>query len=124
MAALVACLALSQVREQPKSFDSKAKLYRLSAEANSAAATFPEPPGFDHREMWQTAEGPVLEAYQTDKNKERTSITEEELAHVRQQVDAYLMRRQPAKLNQEGRRTSSCSRFHWPLARTARRSWR
>ena len=96
-------LALGQVVEQPLSFDSKGALYRLSAEVNAAAAVFPELSGFDHLELWQTGEGPMLEVYHTDKSKERTSITQEKLAHVRQQVDSYIIRQQAVKLNQEGR---------------------
>jgi hypothetical protein len=105
MAVLGICLALApgQTVEQPISFDSGGKVYRLTAEANAGAATFPELSGFDHLELWQTNGGPVLEIYHMDKGKERSSITEEKLARVRQQVDAYLARPQPVKLNQEGR---------------------
>jgi hypothetical protein len=95
-------LALGQVVEQPMSFDSRGEVYRLSAEANAGAAAFPELSGFDHLELWQTTAGPMLEIYHVDRNKERRSITEEQLARVRQQVDAYLARPQ-SRLNQEGR---------------------
>lgn len=104
-AGLAICLALAfgQVVEQPISFDSRGEVYRLTAEANAGAAAFPELSGFDHLEMWRTPEGPVLEVYRTDKNRERVSITDEKLAHVRQQVDVYVARPRPVKLDQEGR---------------------
>jgi hypothetical protein len=105
LAGLSLCLGLvlGQVVEQRTSFDSRGELYRLSAEANAGAAVFPELSGFDHLEIWQTPEGPVLEVYRRDKTRERTSITEDELVHVRQQVDAYMTRPEPVKLDQEGR---------------------
>ena len=105
LAGLSLCLGLvlGQVVEKPMGFDSKGELYRLSAEANAAAVVFPELSGFDHLELWQTPDGPVLEVYRPDKSRERMSISEDKLAHVRQQVDAYMTRRQPVKLNQEGR---------------------
>ena len=105
LATLAACLALTpgQVGELPMSFDSKGELYRLSPEANASAAAFPELSAFDHLEIWQTTGGPVLEIHRVDKSKERRSITEEQIAHVRQQVDACMSRPQIAKLNQEDR---------------------
>jgi hypothetical protein len=105
LAGLGLCLALvsGQVVEQPMSFDSRGELYRLTAEANAGAAAFPELAGFDHLEMWRTTDGPVLEVYRTDRNRERMSIAEHDLTHIRQQVDAYMARPQPVKLNQEGR---------------------
>ena len=96
-------LGLGQVVEQPLSFDSRGELYRLTAEANAGAAAFPELAGFNHLELWRTADGPVLEVYRTDGSRERTTITEDKLARVRQQVDAHRERPQPMKLNQEGR---------------------
>lgn len=103
-AGLSLCLGfvLGQVVEQPASFDSRGEVYRLSAEANAQAAAFPDLAAFDHLEIWQTTEGPVLEVYHTDRTRERRNITEDELTRVRQQVDAYLAR-QPVRLNQEGR---------------------
>jgi len=105
LAGLSVCLVLAfgQVVEQPLSFDSRGELYRLTAEANAGTAAFPELSGFDHLEMWRTTDGPVLEVNHTDKSRERTSISEDKLAHVRQLVDAYLARPQPVRLNQEGR---------------------
>jgi len=100
---LCLALALGQVVEKPLSFDSNGKLYRLTAEANAGAAAFPELAGFDHLELWRTAEGLVLEVYRTDGSRERMIFTEDGLAHTRQQVDAYLARPYPVKLNQEGR---------------------
>ena len=104
-AGLAICLALAfgQVVEQPISFDSRDEVYRLTAEANAGAAAFPELSGFDHLEMWRTPDGPVLEVYRRDKNRERVSITDQELANVRQQVDVYVARPRPVKLDQEGR---------------------
>jgi len=94
---------LGQAIEQPLSFDSRAKMYRLTADANTGAAAFPDLAGFDHLELWQTPDGPVLEVYHADNSRTRISITEDKLAQVKQQVDAYLARPQPVKLNQEGR---------------------
>lgn len=103
--ALGVCLAfaLGQVVEQPLSFDSRGEVYRLTTEANARAAAFPEFSEFDHLELWRTPAGPVLEVYRTDKTREQMSIAEDRLAHVRQQVDAYVTQRGPLKLNQEGR---------------------
>lgn len=105
LAGLSVCLALAlgQVVERPMSFDSRGELYRLTAEANAGAAAFPELSGFDHLEMWETTDGLMLEVYRADKTRERTSITDHDLTLVRQQVDAYMTRPQPVKLNQEGR---------------------
>ncbi len=99
------CLALvlGQVVEQPLSFDSKGELYRLTAEANAGTAAFPELSGFEHLEMWRTIDGPVLEVYRPDGSRERMSLAEYDLTHIRQQVDAYMARPQPVKLDQEGR---------------------
>ena len=105
LAVLGACvvLALGQVVEQPMSFDSKGELYRLTAEANARAAAFPEFSGFDHLELWGTPAGPLVEVYRTDKSREQVSITDDRIALVRQQVDAYLTRRRPSNLDQQGR---------------------
>ena len=100
---LCLALVLGEVVEQPMSFDSRSESYRLTAEANAGSAAFPELSGFDHLELWRTPDGPVLEIYHTDKSRERTGITEDKLVRVRQQVDAYLGRLQPSRLNQEGR---------------------
>jgi len=101
--AICLALALGQTVEQPISFDSQGKVYRLTAEANTGAAAFPELSGFDHLELWRTPDGPVLEVYRTDKSRERMNVAEGKLTRVRQQVDVYLARPRPVKLNQEGR---------------------
>ena len=76
LAGLSLCLGLvlGQSFEKPMGFDSKGELYRLSAEANAAAVVFPELSGFDHLELWQTSDGPVLEVYRPDKSRERMSV--------------------------------------------------
>jgi hypothetical protein len=96
-------IALGQDVEQPMSFDTRGEVYRLTAEANAGAAAFPEFFGFDHLELWRTPAGPLVEVYRADKSREHVSITDDRIALVRQQVDAYISRPQPVKLNQEGR---------------------
>jgi hypothetical protein len=105
LTSLVLCLALvlGEVVEQPLSFDSRNKVYKLTAEADAGSVVFPELSGFEHLEMWQTPEGPVIEVYNTDKSRIRKSVSEDELARIRQQVDAFLARSRPTRLNQEGR---------------------
>ena len=102
---LTVCLGvvLGQVVEQPVSFDSRGEVYRLSAAANVRSAAFPELSGFDHLEIWQTADGLVLEVYRTDKSRERVGISDEELVLVRQQVDKYMAHLALVSPNQEGR---------------------